>query len=63
MGDEQVTEGDTGGVDVLGSIKEDEPRDKGLIVVVMSNELTKIDFGDGMAEPVEAYNGRNSSGL
>lgn len=61
IGEEQVTEGDTGGVDELGTINEDEPSDNGLNVV-MSIEAER-DFGDGMAEPVEAYSGRSSSGL
>lgn len=63
IGDEHAVEGDMGGVEVVGiSIEEDEPRVSGL-EVAMSIELSAADFGEGIAEPVEAYKGRNSSGL
>ena len=61
IGDEQETVGDIGGVEVVG-ISNEEPRAKGPNVAV-SIELTEPDFGEGMAEPVEAYSGRSSSGL
>lgn len=50
---EEVTEGDIGGVEVLGSIREDDPRDSGLNIVT-SNEFMGTDFGEGTPEPVEA---------
>lgn len=62
MGDEHAVEGDMGGVEVVGISIEDEPRVSGL-KVAMSIELTATDLGEGIAEPVEAYNGRNSSRL
>nr|GLL28011.1 hypothetical protein CR513_18697 [Ipomoea trifida] len=61
IGDEQDTVGDIGGVEVVG-ISNEEPRAKGPNVAV-SIELTEPDFGEGMAEPVEAYSGRSSSGF
>jgi hypothetical protein len=50
---EELTEGDIGGVEVLGSIREDDPRDSGLNIVT-SNEFMGTDFGEGTPEPVEA---------
>jgi hypothetical protein len=50
LGEEEATaKGDIGGVGVAGNGKDDDPRANGLKVVI--------------AEPVEAYTGRKSSGL
>jgi hypothetical protein len=62
LGDEEAAIGDMGGVDAVGIEIDGEPRANGLMVVI-SAPLDDIDLGEGMAEPVEAYTGRNSSGL
>ena len=62
LGEEEAAEGDMGGVEAVGSGNEYDPSARGL-KVVMSTALTAADLGEGMAEPVEAYTGRNSSGL
>ena len=61
LGDEAAASGDMGGVDVAGIDIADEPRANGLKAAI-SAALTDIDLGEGMAEPVEAYTGRSSSG-
>ncbi len=61
MGDEQAAEGDMGGVEVGGINKDDEPRANGLNVAMSTAD--EIDLGEGIADPVEAYKGRNSSRL
>ncbi|KAF9674598.1 hypothetical protein SADUNF_Sadunf10G0143700 [Salix dunnii] len=62
LGDEEaVTKGDIGGVEVPGSDRDDDPRANEL-KVAMSTALD-VDLGEGIAEPVAAYTGRNSSGL
>ena len=53
IGDEADIDGDKGGVD---------PIPNGLIDPI-SIELIEPHLGEGMAEPVEAYKGRNSSTL
>ena len=64
FGEEDTTDGDMGGVEVGGrSIADDELRVNGLRVAAMSTALAERDLGEGMAEPVEAYNGRKSSCL
>lgn len=71
FGDEETADGDIGGVEVGGNSKDDEvggsskadePRVNGLSVAMSTAEAER-DLGEGMAEPVEAYKGRNSSGL
>ena len=62
IGDEQLTDGDITGDEELAIIIEGEPIDNGLNDD-MSNELTDVDFGEGNAEPVEAYKGLISSRL
>jgi hypothetical protein len=59
-GDE--TDGEIGVVEALDRSTDEEPRDNGL-KVVKSIELIETDLGEGMADPVEAYRGRNSSAL
>lgn len=51
-----------GGVEVVGRDNDDEPRASGLMVDI-SAALLERDLGEGMPEPVDAYTGRNSSGL
>lgn len=53
IGDEQVTGEDIGAVDVFDIIRDGEPKDNGLKVVI-SNEPAETPFGEGIAEPVEA---------
>lgn len=63
MGDEQAADGDMDGAEVVEGInKDDEPRATGLNVAI-STALAESDFGEGIADPVEAYKGRNSSCL
>ena len=63
LGDgEAAARGDIGGVEVVGNENDEGPRAIGLIELI-SAELTAIDLGEGMAEPVEAYTGRSSSFL
>lgn len=62
IGDEHVTAGDIGGVEVPGNNMDEEPRARGLNVD-MSIDPTGLAFGEGIAEPVDAYKGRSSSGL
>lgn len=61
---EDTPEGVIGGVEVGGIKTDEEPRASGLIGDMSKEEApTENDLGDGTAEPVEAYNGRSSSGL
>ena len=62
LGEEAAARGDMGGVEVVGIGKDDELRANGLNTV-MSKAPLEWDLGEGIAEPVEAYTGRNSSGL
>ena len=62
LGEEAAAKGDIGGVEVVGNGTDADPRDKGL-KVVMSTALAETGLGEGIAEPVDAYTGRNSSGL
>jgi hypothetical protein len=62
LGDDEPAKGDMGGVETVDIGKDEELRDSGLIDV-MSIALAEYDFGEGIADPVEAYTGRNSSGL
>lgn len=62
LGEDEAAKGDMGGVEVAGKGRDGELRDKGLRVV-MSRALAEKDLGEGIAEPVEAYTGRNSSDL
>ena len=61
LGEEDAI-GDMGGVDAVGMDRDGEPRANGLMVDI-SPAQADIDLGEDMAEPVEAYTGRNSSGL
>lgn len=62
FGEEAAVKGDIGGVEAVGNGKDGEPTANGLKVDI-STALTAEDLGEGMAEPVEGYTGRNSSGL
>jgi len=62
LGEDTDAKGDMGGVEAVGNDNDDEPRANGLMVDI-SAALLERDLGEGMPEPVDAYTGRNSSGL
>uniref|UniRef100_A0A2P2P7K4 Transcription factor n=1 Tax=Rhizophora mucronata TaxID=61149 RepID=A0A2P2P7K4_RHIMU len=49
------------GVETVGNGNEDTTANE--LGATMPITLTEADLGEGNAEPVEAYTGRNSSGL
>lgn len=61
---EEAPDGVIGGVEVGGIRTEEEPRERGLSDPMSREAATgENDLGEGSAEPVDAYNGRSSSGL
>ena len=62
FGEEATAKGDMGGVEVVGNGKADEPSARGLKLAI-SAALITADLGEGIADPVEVFTGRNSSSL